>query len=71
MENTNIVDIDEIEEYLPDEFYTSSAETRNNIIRYIMNMNSIEKKAYSIGKEHLKTSFSVTKSNGYKEFIKK
>jgi len=34
-------------------------------------LNSIERKAYSIGKEHLGTSFNVVKSNGFNEWKKK
>ena len=33
-------------------------------------MNSIEKLAYKIGKEHLGSSFNILKSNGYNNWKK-
>jgi hypothetical protein len=38
---------------------------QESIIKYLKQLSIIEKKAYSIGKEHLGTSFNVVKSNGY------
>ena len=35
---------------------------------YLKQMNEREKKAYEIAKNHLKTSFSLMRSNGWKEF---
>jgi hypothetical protein len=35
------------------------------MIEYLRQLNTIEKKAYIIGKEHLGSSFNVIKSNGY------
>ena len=39
--------------------------------RYISQMNSKEKIAYEIAKDHLGTSFNLKKSIGYKEWLKK
>jgi hypothetical protein len=38
---------------------------------YILQMNSKEKIAYEIAKDHLGTSFNLKKSIGYKEWLKK
>jgi hypothetical protein len=38
---------------------------------YISQMNSKEKIAYEIAKDHLGTSFNLKKSIGYKEWLKK
>jgi hypothetical protein len=37
---------------------------------YISQMNSKERTAYQIAKEHLGTSFNLKKSIGYKEWLK-
>ena len=38
---------------------------------YIKQLSESEKKALEIAKDHLQTSFSLEKSIGYNEFIKK
>jgi hypothetical protein len=45
-------------------------EEKKNIELYIGQMNEQQKKAYLIALEHLKSSFSITRSNGFKEFMK-
>lgn len=52
-------------EYLPAQFSTYTAETQENITKYIEQLTPIQKKAYLIAKEHLGSSFDVIKSNGY------
>lgn len=56
---------------LPDNFEKYSQDTQQLIVDYLKQLNSIERKAYSIGKEHLGTSFNVLKSNGFNEWKKK
>ena len=41
-----------------------------NATAYIAQMNSKEKIAYQIAKDHLGTSFNLKKSIGYKEWLK-
>ena len=41
------------------------------INNYISSLNDIEKKAYEIAKEHLGSSFDITKSIGFLKWIKK
>ena len=47
------------------------SEQQTNIDNYISHMDEHHKKAYSIAKNHLKTSFNIIKSNGYKEWLQK
>lgn len=37
--------------------------------KYINQLNDIHKQAMTIAKEHLETSFDITKSNGYKKWL--
>jgi hypothetical protein len=55
---------------LPDNFENYDTDLRTNIIEYLTQLNSIEKKAYKIAKEHLGSSFNIVKSNGYCDWIK-
>jgi hypothetical protein len=55
----------ELERILPDNFENYDKSTQESIIKYIKQLDSIEKKAYIIGKQHLGTSFNIIKSNGY------
>lgn len=50
---------------LPNTFEKYDISIQESIIKYLKQLSIIEKKAYSIGKEHLGTSFNVVKSNGY------
>ena len=45
--------------------------TKESIIKYLKQLEPIERKAYSIGKEHLGSSFNILKSNGYANWKKK
>lgn len=62
---TNTLDI----EY-PPYFEQYSKEIQHSILEYISQLTPIEKKAYVIAKDHLKTSFNILKSNGYNEWKK-
>jgi hypothetical protein len=43
---------------------------QENIIKYLKQLDPIEKQAYTIGIHHLGSSFNVVKSNGYIEWTK-
>ena len=45
-------------------------EKKENVIKYISILDSIEKKALMIAVEHLKSSFDIIKSNGFVEWEK-
>lgn len=45
--------------------------TRQCIGRYLQQLTSIERKAYTIGYEHLGSSFHILKSNGFNEWKKR
>jgi hypothetical protein len=56
---------------LPDHFENYDETTQQSIIQYLKQLEPIERKAYSIGKQHLGSSFNVVKSNGYNNWKKK
>ena len=39
-----------------------------DIINYLEQLTPLQMKAYEIAKDHLKTSFDITRSNGYNEW---
>lgn len=55
---------------LPDNFETYHELTKAEMIEYLRQLDAIEKKAYTIGKHHLGTSFNVVKSNGFVKWKK-
>jgi len=42
-----------------------------NINDYMKQLTPLQLKAYEIAKEHLKTSFDITRSNGFNEWVSK
>ena len=56
---------------LPNTFETYDIKTQELIINYLRSLDKIEKKAYTIGKAHLGTSFNIIKSNGFNTWKKK
>jgi hypothetical protein len=55
----------ELESILPDNFETYNKSIQESIIKYVKQLEPIEKQAYIIGKQHLGTTFNIIKSNGY------
>ena len=55
---------------LPDNFDKLDKHLQESIKNYLNQLNTIEKKAYKIAKEHLGSSFNLVKSNGYCDWIK-
>ena len=68
------MDIKELENQLglelPTTFENYSADIKELIVKYLKQLTPVERKAYSIGKQHLGTSFNVVKSNGFAEWKK-
>ena len=56
---------------LPNNFETYDDSVKESVVKYLKQLNRIEKQAYTIGKSHLGTSFNVLKSNGYNDWLKK
>ena len=50
---------------LPNNFEKYDENTQSLIINYLKQLDKIERQAYSIGKNHLGSSFNVVKSNGF------
>jgi hypothetical protein len=47
------------------------SELKKNIEEYLKGMGDKEQKTYLIAKECLETSFDISKSNGFKQYMKK
>ena len=45
-------------------------QTQDDIDLYLTSLNEQQLKAYNIAKRHLGTSFDITRSNGYKQWLK-
>ena len=50
---------------LPNQFKNYDENTQTLVINYLKHLDSIERKAYTIGKAHLGSSFNVIISNGF------
>jgi hypothetical protein len=55
---------------LPNNFENYDENTQHLIINYLKQLDKIERQAYSIGKNHLGSSFNVVKSNGFVDWKK-
>lgn len=55
---------------LPKNFENYDEKNQEQIVNYLKQLDVIERKAYTIGKAHLGTSFNVLKSNGFIAFAK-
>ena len=55
---------------LPQQFKNYDETTQTLIINYLKHLDTIERKAYTIGKAHLGSSFNVIKSNGFIDWKK-
>ena len=56
---------------LPNNFENYDETCKKDIINYLKQLDTIERQAYTIGKQHLGSSFNVIKSNGFIEWQKK
>ena len=56
---------------LPSNFGNYDTKTQELIVSYLKQLDNIERQAYTIGKNHLGSSFNVFKSNGFNSFLKK
>jgi hypothetical protein len=55
---------------LPPNFENYDQKIKQNIIEYLNQLNPIERKAYAIAKDHLKSSFNIVKSNGFNDWLR-
>lgn len=55
---------------IPDSVFKLPIETQYDIYQYFIQMEHLQKKAYLIAMNHLKTSFDICKSNGFVEWKK-
>ena len=55
---------------VPENIKDYNFETQQSIFNYLIQLNPIQQKAFSIAKEHLGTSFHIMRGTGYTEWIK-
>jgi hypothetical protein len=55
---------------IPDSVFKLSIEIQTEIYQYFIQMSCLQKKAYLIAMNHLKSSFDIYKSNGFIEWKK-
>jgi len=65
------MDYQDLDVELPPNFQNYNQIIQLSIIEYLKQLNPIEKKAYTIGIQHLGSSFNLIKSNGYINWKKK
>ena len=56
---------------LPKSFCNYEPKLQEQIIKYLKQLNKIERTAYNIGIDHLGSSFNLVKSNGFNDWLKK
>ena len=50
---------------LPSSFEKYGTEVQDAVVKYLKQLDKIERQAYTIGKAHLGSSFNIIKSNGF------
>jgi hypothetical protein len=65
---TTEVNFDELKMKIPDIIKTYSSETQKEVFDYLSSLDDINRKGYEIAFDHLGTSFSITRSNGFKQW---
>lgn len=55
---------------LPNSFEKYDDFLKESLIKYLKHLDAIERQAYTIGKQHLGSSFNILKSNGYIDWKK-
>lgn len=55
---------------IPESILTLSPEKQHLVYLYLEQLNEFDRKAYSIAKNHLGTSFDILRSNGYISWLK-
>ena len=50
---------------------TYPVEQQQHIFEYLNEMDDLHKQAYHIAYDHLKSSFNIARSNGFKEWLSK
>lgn len=56
---------------IPEIVKTYSPEIQQDIVDYLSSLDDLNRKAYEIAFDHLGTSFSITRSNGFKQWKSK
>jgi hypothetical protein len=62
------VNFEELKLPITDHLKTYPLNEQREIFEYLNEMDEINRKAYLIAHDHLKTSFNIARSNGFKEW---
>jgi hypothetical protein len=62
------INFDVLSMKIPDIIKTYSADMQKEIFDYLSSLDDINRKGYEIAFDHLGTSFSITRSNGFKQW---
>ena len=63
------IDFDSLNLKIPKIVRTLPIEQQREVFEYLSSLDDINRKAYEIAYDHLGTSFSITRSNGFKEWL--
>jgi hypothetical protein len=63
------IDFDSLNLKIPAIVRTLPIEKQQEVFEYLSSLDDINRTAYSIAYDHLGTSFSITRSNGFKEWL--
>lgn len=55
---------------VPENITTYPEETQKLVFEYLLQLETIQQRAYLIAKDHLGTSFDILRSTGYCEWLK-
>lgn len=55
---------------LSDNIKNYPKETQDKIYKYLDQLDELNRQAYEIANDHLRTSFNVARSNGFKKWVK-
>jgi len=65
---TEEVNFEQLNLPISDYLKTYSLDEQREIFEYLSEMDEINRKAYNIAYDHLKSSFNIVRSNGFKEW---
>jgi hypothetical protein len=65
------INFDNLNVKIPEIIKTYPLETQAEIFEYLSSLDDVNRKGYAIAFDHLGTSFSITRSNGFKHWKSK
>jgi hypothetical protein len=71
IEKQNKIPFEELGLIIPNYVKDYSYDNQKEIYEYLKQLDTLEKKAFTIAQNHLGTPFHIGRSNGFKDWIKK